>query len=265
MGANGNDASPRYVACVSYPRSGHHLTAQVLTSYFQGRFKWCEYYTLSERECCKAFPCSRADVSMSKNHDFGIHDRSHRPTPKVPGVPYLVLYRSFLETVVSGYEKRIAYDTGPDTPAEWKKFARQRLAHYRRFVRKWILERDDIEKLTVRYEDLTANPLAAYRSIVSFSLPGEEPDLVRLRRVVDDAVLVVPNSSEGFDHVPHAGIRDRRKIEEFRHFDPAYFASLERRLARELTLLGYPLRYARRPGWRSWFGLRPPGPSHPGP
>jgi hypothetical protein len=111
-------------------------------------------------------------------------------------------------------------------------------------VQKWVLETDCCEKLKIRYEDLMDSPLDTCSAIVRFSLPSAAPDLPRLQRLMDEADLVVPNSETRFDYVPKSGIRERRNLEAFRYFDRKYFATLERQLARELSLLGYPRRYA---------------------
>ena len=191
---------------------------------------------------------------MCKNHDVGLVDPAHTPMPKIPEIPYLVLYRNFLETVTSDYEKRLVMRKDkPDTQESWHAFSQHRLIHYRRFVQKWVLETDGCEKLKIRYEDLMDSPLDTCSAIVRFSLPSEAPDLQRLQRLIDKADLVVPNSETRFDYVPNGGIRQRREIEAFRYFDPKYFATLERQLARELSLLGYPRRYATASGlWGRW-------------
>jgi len=191
---------------------------------------------------------------MSKNHDFGLYDLAHTPMPKLSAIPYLVLYRNFLETVTSGYEKRVVMKKHQsDTREAWHEFSQQRLIHYRRFVQKWVIEEDGCEKLKIRYEDIMGIPLATCTSIVRFSLPSEEPDLPRLQRLIDEADRVVPNSETRLDYVPNSGIRGQRNIEAFRYFDPKYFATLERQLARELSLLGYPQRYGMASGlWDRW-------------
>jgi hypothetical protein len=59
----------RYVAGVSWPRSGHHLLVRMLKSYFGKVFEYCEFY--EPQQCCKQFPCARRGVvHFSKNHDF---------------------------------------------------------------------------------------------------------------------------------------------------------------------------------------------------
>ena len=133
----------------------------------------------------------------------------------------------------------------PDTREAWHAFAQQRLIHYPRFVQKWVIEEDGLENLKIRYEDLVCSPLGSCSAIVKFSLPSEKVSLLRLQPLIDEADLVVPSPDARFDYVPNSGIRYRRNIEDFRYFDRTYFAALEGRLARELLLLGYPLRYVK--------------------
>jgi len=58
----------RYVAGVSWPRSGHHLLQRLLQSYFPSLL-YCDFYG-AETDCCKRIPCSRPKVGFSKSHDF---------------------------------------------------------------------------------------------------------------------------------------------------------------------------------------------------
>ena len=101
----------RYVACISYPRSGHHLTVRVLQQYFKHDFKYCQFYNSQEGNCCQSFPCTDESVRMTKNHDMELNRPNAVGLQKQPEVPYLVLIRNFLEG--SGYEvKVLEYTSG---------------------------------------------------------------------------------------------------------------------------------------------------------
>jgi hypothetical protein len=231
----------RYVACVSYPRSGHHLTVRVLKHYFRDAFKYCQYYNQTGQDCCQAFPCTDPTVTMTKNHDMDLNRRLHVGMPKVAGVPYLVLIRNFLEAVVSDYNLFLRQNE--DTPAAWQGFAERKLSFYQRFLHKWVLGDDGLEKLVVRYEQLTAEPLLVFGEIISFFHPREALDTARLQQIIDDAVLedVKPT---GIEVVRQFGVRNRRRLEDFKYYDREFFGQLETRLSAELTQLGYALRFA---------------------
>ena len=231
----------RYVACVSYPRSGHHLTMRILQHYFRKRFRYCQYYKEDDVDCCRAFPCTNANVTMTKNHDMDLNDPSADGVPKLSEVPYLILVRNFLEAVVSDYNLYLRQH--PDSLAAWRKFSRAKSVYYRRFLQKWVLsEDDDLQKLIVRYEALTENPLTEFRRVIEFFRPRDSIDETRLERLVQSAVLedVRPNRVEvirGF------GIHNRRRIEDFQYYDPVYFGELEHELSDELSRCGYPCRF----------------------
>lgn len=240
MSVNSNQPL-RYVACVSYPRSGHHLAVRIFHQYFQARFRYCQYYVDLNGDCCGQFPCTNEQVSMTKNHDMGLGKRIDAGIPKVEGVPYLILIRNFLEAVVSDYNLFLRQNE--DSEAAWMTFARQKSIYYQRFVQKWISEQDSIEKLVVRYEDLTSEPIEAFHRCIQFFQPGETTDIKRLTAVVQGAVLedARPDTTVV---VRDFGVRARRDITTFPRYRAEFFQELEDRLEDELTLLGYRLRYA---------------------
>ncbi len=239
---NPPSAPLRYVACVSYPRSGHHLTVRVLSHYFRQDFRYCQFYNKQEGECCRSFPCTDASVSFTKNHDMDLNFPTNPGVPKVEGVPYLVLIRNFLEAVVSDYNLFLR-EHQEDTLEAWRGFSQRKLRFYRRFLRKWVLAEDAIEKLVVPYEQLTGEPLTWFARMIDFFHPARPVDGARLEKIVAEAVLedVKPT---GIEVIRNFGVRNRRRIEDFQHFDQAYFAELEGALTAELTELGYPRRFA---------------------
>jgi hypothetical protein len=239
LSANGKPL--RYVACVSYPRSGHHLTVRILTKYFVDRFNYCQFYNSSNETCCGTFPCTNAHVTFTKNHDMGVGIPPYQGIPKMVGIPYLIHIRNFLEAAVSDYN--LFLRTHEDSAEAWSAFARRKVNYYRQFVRKWILAGDTIEKLTVKYEQLTAQPLEIFAQILSFFRPDEGLNMARLHELICHAALedVQPVETRVIENF---GVRSRRRIEEFQHFRADEFAELESEIAAELQSLGYPLRFA---------------------
>lgn len=232
-----------YVACVSYPRSGQHLTQRVLADYFGPRFRYCEFHQVQAGECCKAFPCRNPAVVMSKNHDFGLVGWLGRGVRPQLGVRHLVLIRSYLEAAVSEYEMlRRANPAEEDSRGAWLRFARARVRYYRRFVTKWFLDGGRPGCHRVRYEDLTARPLVVLQEIVRLFDPDQPIDIGRLQACIDgvSAVSVDPGP---FALVPGQGVRNRRRLEDFRWFDADDFATIERPLGSLLARCGYPLRF----------------------
>lgn len=231
----------RYVACVSYPRSGHHLIVRLLKGYFQTRFRYCQFYG-SPEGCCGKFPCTNREVTFTKNHDMDLGRSTALGLPKVDGVPYLILVRNFLDAVVSDYNLHLR-NVGEDSLAEWQKFAKSKMNYYRRFVQKWVTSDDGIERLVVRYEDLTNGPENVLARIVSFFDPNTPVQVELIHQLVAAAFLedVRPTTTEV---VLNFGVKNRRRVEEFQHYDANFFAGLEQELWSELSPMGYTSRFA---------------------
>jgi hypothetical protein len=178
---------------------------------------------------------------MTKNHDMELHRPRSTGIAKQPGVPYLVLIRNFLEAVISDYN--LFLRANEDTRQAWEAFSQRKLTYYQRFVQKWVLIDDDLEKLVVRYERLTAAPLETFTEILEFFHPPERINRYRLQRLIDDATLedVKPT---GIEVIRQFGVRNRRRLEDFKYYDPGYFSMLESQLSGEITQVGYSRRFA---------------------
>jgi hypothetical protein len=178
---------------------------------------------------------------MTKNHDMDLHRPLSTGIVKQSGVPYLILIRNFLEAVVSDYH--LFLRANEDTREAWESFSQRKLVFYKRFVDKWVLSDDGLEKLIVRYERLTAEPLETFSQIIEFFHPPHALNGSRLQRLIDDATLedVKPT---GIEVVRQFGVRNRRRLEDFKYYDASYFALLESQLSSELNQAGYSRRYA---------------------
>jgi hypothetical protein len=180
---------------------------------------------------------------MSKNHDFGLLGLvGHGVRPR-HDVRHLVLIRSYLDAAVSEYEmNRRANPALEDSRGAWVRFARARARYYRRFVKKWFLDGTQRGHHTVRYEDLTATPLAVMQEIVRLFDPDEPIDLGRLQTCIDD-VSALSDGPGPRTLVPSQGVRNRRHLEDFRWFEADDFATIEQSLGGLLATCGYPLRF----------------------
>ena len=239
----GRDRRLRYVACVSYPRSGHHVTQRVLQAYFGETFRHCEFYRTPPGECCKSFPCRDPTVTMSKCHDFGLCGLFGRGVRPPRSTRCLVLVRSFLDAAVSEYEmtRRDAPQL-PDTAASWKRFAWERTGYYRRFVSKWASGGDGDHRRLIRYEDLTASPYDVLGGVVGWIDPSKPPDGERLGACIEGVSALEVHEGQAV-FVAGRGVQSRRDLNRCRWFDPGLFADLERTLAGVLRGLGYPMRF----------------------
>jgi hypothetical protein len=217
------------------------MTVRIVRRYFGNEFRFCEFYNDYHGDCCKSFPCTNPAVNFTKNHDFDLTDPANPGIPKLADVPYLVMVRNFLETTVSGYN--LFLRRNPDTAEVWQRYVQIKLQHYRRFVHKWVLSDDSIEKLVIRYEDLTANPLDVLGKVIGYFDPPEAVNQSRLKRLIEN-VEAEDTNPERTKLVEESGVRATRRIEDFQHFDPIFFQALEDELADEFSGLGYQRRFA---------------------
>jgi hypothetical protein len=213
---------------------------RVLKKYFGDNLKYCQFNPAINKDCCQRCPCIDKSVTLTKNHDMDLERRLSWGLPKSPDTPYLILVRNFLEAVVSDYNMFLRRNE--DSHQLWLDFSKRRLRYYERFVRKWVLSHDGIEKLIVSYEDLTADPLGSFRRIIEYFQPTEPIDWNRLSEIIESATLPDVRPT-GVEMLRNFGVRNRRRVEDFQHYDPKYFAGLERRLTAVLLQTGYRLRY----------------------
>ncbi|RAZ90009.1 hypothetical protein DPM33_14255 [Mesorhizobium hawassense] len=209
----------RYVAGVSWPRSGHHLMHRLALAYFGGDFRYCLFYT-SDPACCGSAPCTRLGMNFTKNHDFDLS------VPILPDVPYLIQYRSLTPATISDFELYLL-DGGADTKESFQEFARIRAEGWAAFMAKWVDSPVRFERLLVRYEDLVADPHRAFDAAVRFFAPGTKPDQERLARVIEGETHVAVTKQEGEKWTEKAGVRAFRKVEAFRFHDAGFFSELE--------------------------------------
>lgn len=205
----------RYVAGISFPRSGHHLLVRLLNRYFHeiegARFVYCDFYP-PERDCCRIFPCSRNGVTFSKNHDFGGAANAD------VDVPQLVQYREFLPAVVSDFELFVRGK--PDTASAFRGFATTKARMWGEFVTKWVDADFSGERLVIPYEDLTRDPVAWLGQAVT--LFGGTVDRGVLEEVVrSEQAQAVTSGGEVW--TANAGVVNTRRVQDFRFYDAAVF------------------------------------------
>jgi hypothetical protein len=217
--AEGFSAPPkaeRYVATVSYPRSGHHLLTHLLRIYFP-ELGYCLYY--HDKNCCGKFPCARpGKIQLTKNHDFD------NTVPKLRRVPYIIQYRDFLPAVVSDFELYLR-NGHPDTQESFIGFAKYKVEYYRRFTSKWLAD-DKLEKLIIKYEDLIENGPTWLNLAVKMLAPRSEVDQSRIEFAIREVPWQEVTKTSEIWH-ERSGLSFHRKVEDFRHYDAGLFEELD--------------------------------------
>ena len=212
-------ARPRYVAGVSWPRSGHHLLQRLLMDYFEG-FGYCNFYDAPG--CCGQLPCARPDIHFTKSHD---PESSVAP---VAGVPYLVQYRTLVPSLLSGFELYLR-NGEEDSAHSFEQYALHSFVVWAEFLAKWV---DDIppghERLLLSYEDLTDHPRLAMERVIPYFDAAKPIDYDHLDRVLSGAALqVVTKDTENW--TAGVGVKNVRKVEDFRYYNPELFDRITQR------------------------------------
>ncbi len=157
---------------ISFPRSGSHLTCEVLSNYFGDSFKFCNYHTDFRKrpELCK-------ETNFTKNHD---HDLTW-PVNFDHCDKYLVTVRNPLYAIASW---RVHHrDEGGDI-VESQERSKQKVKFWADWVNKWVLS-DIPNRLIVQYESMVTSPNRTFSQIVNF-ISGE-CGAVKLNDAVDKA------------------------------------------------------------------------------
>lgn len=220
----------KHVVGVSWPRSGHHLLVRLLSRYLRKDFIYCMNRTVQEavgrrkQSCCEGTLCdNRANVHFCKNHD------TRGTVPQVSGQLYLVQYRDFLPAVVSSFECHLKVSNSSDTFDAFKVMSRNRVDRYRAFLDKWVHSNNSgIERLVVRYEDLTSRPEETMIGVLGlFGVDEKDVNLRRLRRIIEVAPKKTLDNNKEVNVKDH-GVANTRRVEDFRHYRADWFAELER-------------------------------------
>jgi hypothetical protein len=150
--------------CICFPRSGHHLLANVLRDYFGEEFHYCEFYTephLTFENC--------AATNYQKNHDKDLL------TPTEGRERYIIQIRNPLDALAS-----LRNLEAGETPLH--EFAPQHLDYFAGFVRKWVFVPPDPRRLLVQYRDLINRPFATVGQVIEH-ITGGGP--INGRRLID--------------------------------------------------------------------------------
>jgi len=215
---------PGYVMGVSWPRSGHHLLARLLSLYIGPKFTYCGFY--GQPDCCGQAPCARAGtVRYSKNHDFD------GTLPQDNARRYLIQTRAFAPSVVSNFELYLR-EGGSDDATSFARFASAQFTAYRAFQEKWVTSAFAEGQTVIPYEALIRDPATALsHALTSFGIADPDPSRLRaaITRVDGEEVAhrrVTPR--------PGTGVHRPRDVTQFRHYDAHLFGYLDKlRLTRQ--------------------------------
>jgi len=144
----------------------------------------------------------------------------------VPGLRHLVQYRSFVPSVVSNFELHVR-GGGEDSPQAFRVFARSEFGRYRAFMRKWVESDFARSQFILRYEDFMADPAGQLARALACFDPATPVDAARVTEAVRN-IAAERVTAEQIVRQDKAGVRERRKVEEFRYYDKDLFQQLSR-------------------------------------
>lgn len=212
----------RRISCATVPRSGHHMLQQLLKQYYGERHHYCQFYDgpLKRPDCCGNYPCTNMDVNYQKNHDLALK------SPQPDNAWYIVQYRHPLKAAVSGYELGMEHEPAMkarDSVLYWQKFAKKELRYFQQFMKRWVYDAPEHNRLLVEYDRFTADPAKGLERVVRFIEPGVEPAPGHIQAAIG-----------------HKGVKANRSIEKFVYYDRAFFHELEQMVEKDLIRLGIP-------------------------
>ena len=228
------------IECVCFPRSGHHVLANVLFKYFSGNIDFMEFYGDQTRVLCNKvisagdfyycacdahcnnFPCIDKRTNFQKHHDYNLE------LGMKDGFKYILMYRDPLETLVSLYnyhlKKPYDYFFGEkveDTSEGWEFFAKLAIEYWKGFIDKWIFEKNinDGDVLFIDYTEIIGRPFSTFFNIIRFIAPDEKVDTKLLREAI-----IKMNISRKSD------------VRKFKYYNKSFFDEIRDKVSRELLI-----------------------------
>lgn len=176
----------RKVVFASFPRSGHHMTVNLLSKYWGENLRYCEPY---EGAISPAH-------NLVKTHDFKLDERYFSPR--------MVLIRNPLDSLASYYDWSLKRGLiKVDSYDEWIKFATKNVRYWRNFYVKWLHENRQ-KMLLLNYSDLLKDPRGVLTQAIQFQCEGHEVEEERLVKAIN-----------------HVNPRVRGTYRTFRYADPS--------------------------------------------
>ncbi len=168
------------VIFASFPRSGRHLTMDVLTPYFGDDLKVCDWLKDFRKR-----PEINPETNFTKIHD------QYLTHPIDPQYKYLVVVRHPIYSINSW---RLHHRDEHGEILENQETSRWKLEFWAKWFNKWALS-DIPNRLIVQYESMISNPMSTFESMIRF-VGDKEPELDRLMDIVERANIgPKPNST----------------------------------------------------------------------
>jgi len=156
------------VHSVSFPRSGHRFTTELLQAYFGPALVY-------------SGEPAPPEANFIKHHD------QDGALEVDPNGHYLVQVRDPFDAVWSWYKMTVDLDGIPDTIQSYRGIFLEKLDYWTGFMRKWVLS-DLPNRVIVKYYDLVTHPAKSLRRVLP--LFGEYPDRARVEKAVREVAVI---------------------------------------------------------------------------
>jgi len=179
---------------VTIPRSGHHITIDIIKEIAHQNslpFSYCEFYN---HQGCTHCPCDEKDhpFKIYKSHDFELSPECIIPEWKHPlhihsDHIYIIMYRRDpIRQFESWYRHYV--DTYPDKShiRKFPIFLRANIEHYSNFIQKWLYHSKDYANIhSFAYEDFLSDPRKVIQSILALLYPENHSSIKGVDDIID--------------------------------------------------------------------------------
>ena len=194
---------------ISFPRSGHALLVRCLKQIYKDQINYCEFYTH-----CRKTPCSNPATNLQKNHDFDLRLQNSAD------LRYLIQYRHPIEAISSWFDLALKEPNVWERMTVWDRrwcwnwFFAGKVAYWKQFMEKWVLDNNAANVLLVSYHALVNDPRKQLERIANFTDPESPITKEKL-----DWVLKIQN------------IEPKKTVFDFRYCDRQWIEKTENGLA----------------------------------
>ena len=216
------------IQTVSFPRSGHHLLARLLGSYFKKPI-YCDYYG-----CCRSIPCARGNP-LRKNHDMEgtlrndaavKHIVQLRRSPQSQLNAYFRFFQNLYAEGPREFEVQKHFDYFRDYYNKYfrvflkepknieahhetyNRFIVDHLEYYRSFVDKWLLSNYNANTYLLFYEDLVNQPFSHVSKVIQLLTSNGDVDEILLKQVISDETVEMKNDLTNSPFYNHSFNKD---------------------------------------------------------
>lgn len=156
------------VHSISFPRSGHKLTTDLLSAYFGDRLVY------------SGEPAGPG-ANFIKHHDQDLNMEID------PESRYLVQIRDVFDSMESWHKMTVRLDAIPDDVETFRNIFLSKLDYWSGFIKKWVLS-DIPNRVILRYQDLVNNP--EHSLGVAIQAFGETPECGRVYKAVESVKIL---------------------------------------------------------------------------